>query len=300
MVTPALLGLGSNLGDRKGQLDRAVDSLAAAPGVRVRAVSSYYETEPVGGPEGQGAYLNAAALVGTDRTPRELLAFLQQIETEQGRERTVRWGGRTLDLDLLVFGARFIRSPELTVPHPWMAVRRFVLVPAVEIAPDLTHAPSRLPLRGLLARLDRRPAYLALAGPTSPLKHEVFARLLAEIRPSIRVQTPGHAGSPFAEAVHRLDERHWPPNLVGGSWLVSDFCPTLDWGHRHGVPTPNSFEIRDALDRALMPTFAAVIDPGGSLRPEPWGPPHAVIWPEGQTVEGITREILAACRAATT
>jgi 2-amino-4-hydroxy-6-hydroxymethyldihydropteridine diphosphokinase len=135
MGTLALIGLGSNLGDRKAQLDAAVMALSDARGVIFRAVSQYHETAPVGGPDGQGDYLNAAAAVETTLEPLELLHLLQELERRAGRVRTVRWGPRTLDLDLLLFGDRVIASAELQVPHPRLAERLFVLAPLAEIAP---------------------------------------------------------------------------------------------------------------------------------------------------------------------
>src|SRR4051794_14697179 len=141
MATLAQIGLGSNLGDRKAQLDAAVAALAEAPGAAVRAVSSHHATEPVGGPAGQGAFLNAAAAPETTLDPLDLLRLLHDVERRAGRGRTVRWGERTLDLDLLLFGDRIIATagafnrvfggstPGLEVPHPRFAIRRFVLAP---------------------------------------------------------------------------------------------------------------------------------------------------------------------------
>src|SRR4051812_23839330 len=100
MGTLALIGLGSNLGDRKAQLDAAVAALAETPGVQVRAVSPYHETAPVGGPSGQGAFLNAAAALETTLDPHALHCILRGIEQRAGRVRDVRWDARTLDLDL--------------------------------------------------------------------------------------------------------------------------------------------------------------------------------------------------------
>src|SRR5579859_6636006 len=114
----ALIGLGSNLGDRKAALEGAIVSLVATPGVVVRKVSSFHETEPVGGPPGQGRYLNAATVLDTTLDPFALFHRLQAIETRFGRARAVRWGERTLDLDLLLFDDRIIDTPELIVPHP--------------------------------------------------------------------------------------------------------------------------------------------------------------------------------------
>ena len=132
----ALIGLGSNLGDRRATLLRAIEELNATPGVSVVKVSSFHETEPVGGPPGQGPYLNAAACIETTLEPPALLHRLQEIEARNGRVRTVRWGERTLDLDLLLYDDRIVETPELTIPHPRMADRRFVLEPLAEIAPE--------------------------------------------------------------------------------------------------------------------------------------------------------------------
>lgn len=138
MTTLAAIGLGSNVGDRRAHLDAAVHALAVCPGVRVVAVSAYLETAPVG-PAGQGPYLNAAATLETTLDARPLLDALLEIERTRGRDRTreQRWGPRTLDLDLLVFGDRVIDEPGLRVPHPRLGERAFVLEPLAEIAPDL-------------------------------------------------------------------------------------------------------------------------------------------------------------------
>jgi 2-amino-4-hydroxy-6-hydroxymethyldihydropteridine diphosphokinase len=162
MATLALIGLGSNLGDRKAHLDAAVAALSARSDCYLRAVSSYHETAPVGGPPGQGDYLNAAAAIETTLEPLEFLHVLQAIEHHEGRVRTAHWGARTLDLDLLLFGDRVIAMPELTVPHPLMALRRFVLAPLAEIAPEAIDPVTGLTVAAMLASLD---AYKS--GPSS-------------------------------------------------------------------------------------------------------------------------------------
>ncbi len=154
MSVPAYIGLGSNLGDRCATLDAAVAALGRIGGITVAAVSRYHETEPVGGPPGQGLFLNAAAALVTTLSPLGLLRELQNVETLLGRVRTVHWGPRTLDLDLLLFGERVIDSPVLTVPHPHLMGRRFVLEPLAEIAPDAWHPVAGCTIKELLTRLD--------------------------------------------------------------------------------------------------------------------------------------------------
>jgi 2-amino-4-hydroxy-6-hydroxymethyldihydropteridine diphosphokinase len=118
----AYIALGSNLGDRESFLARARDALAALPGSRLLAASRVEETEPVGGVL-QGAFLNQMIALETGLSPRELLDALHDIENDAGRERTVHWGPRTLDLDIVRFGAREVREPDLVIPHPQIAHR---------------------------------------------------------------------------------------------------------------------------------------------------------------------------------
>ena len=129
----AAIGLGSNLGDPLQQLNRAVQALSALRASELLAVSSFYGNPPMG-PQDQPDYVNAAALLRTALAPLELLDALQAIEAAQGRERGRRWGERTLDLDLLLYGEQRIAHPRLSVPHPGMHERAFVLYPLAEIA----------------------------------------------------------------------------------------------------------------------------------------------------------------------
>ncbi|MBV8236977.1 MAG: 2-amino-4-hydroxy-6-hydroxymethyldihydropteridine diphosphokinase [Acidimicrobiia bacterium] len=128
----AFLGIGSNLGDRWAYLRQAVASLPD-----VAAVSPVYETSPVGGPPGQGPYLNVVVELDTALGPRELLELARTLEAGAGRERRERWGPRTLDVDLLLVGDLTVDEPDLVVPHPRMWERRFVLTPLADLAPDL-------------------------------------------------------------------------------------------------------------------------------------------------------------------
>ena len=132
-MTRAFLGLGSNLGDRDALLAAATDRLVA---VGLRAVSPFYETDPVGGPE-QGPYLNCVAELDTDLSPRPLLAVCARLEAAAERVRVERWGPRTLDVDVLWIDGVEVDEPDLVVPHPRLWERRFVLAPLRDLAPDL-------------------------------------------------------------------------------------------------------------------------------------------------------------------
>jgi 2-amino-4-hydroxy-6-hydroxymethyldihydropteridine diphosphokinase len=126
------LGLGSNLGDRWAYLRGGLTFFAD-----LLAVSPVYETDPVGGPPGQGPYLNLVAELWSNATPAQLLGAVQLAEAAAGRYRDVRWGPRTLDVDILLMGDLVVDQPELTVPHPRMWERGFVLVPLADLAPEL-------------------------------------------------------------------------------------------------------------------------------------------------------------------
>lgn len=134
----AFIGLGSNLGDRRAELARAVSVLRAQGDVT--AVSPLYETAPVGGPAGQAPYLNAVVELRTHDGPRALLERCRAIEAAAQRVRTVRFGPRTLDADVLLVGDEKVDDPDLRVPHPRMWERRFVLVPLRDLAPGLVPA----------------------------------------------------------------------------------------------------------------------------------------------------------------
>jgi 2-amino-4-hydroxy-6-hydroxymethyldihydropteridine diphosphokinase len=147
----AYVGLGANLGDREATLRRAVDLLGAEPGVEVVAVSTLRETEPVGYLD-QPRFLNGAVAVETELEPGELLARLLAVEQELGRERTgPRYGPRTVDLDLLLYGDRVVDEPGLSVPHPRLAERPFALEPLAELDPELS-LPDGRRVGELLAR----------------------------------------------------------------------------------------------------------------------------------------------------
>jgi 2-amino-4-hydroxy-6-hydroxymethyldihydropteridine diphosphokinase len=131
----AFLSLGSNLGDRRAILREAIASLSS-----VVAVSPVYETDPVGGPSGQGPFLNLVVEIDTDLTARQLLGVCHRLESAANRVRTERWGPRTLDVDIVWMEAGSVNDPDLQVPHLRMYERRFVMAPLADLAPDLIPA----------------------------------------------------------------------------------------------------------------------------------------------------------------
>jgi 2-amino-4-hydroxy-6-hydroxymethyldihydropteridine diphosphokinase len=137
-VTTAYIGIGSNVGDRQDFCRRAVADLGDSAGIEVVATSSLYETSPIGGPP-QRSFVNAVVKVETELTPRGLLEACKRIEGKMGREESdIRWGPRVVDLDILLYGEEKVNEPDLEIPHALMTQRRFVLVPLLEIDPDVS------------------------------------------------------------------------------------------------------------------------------------------------------------------
>ena len=178
-MTTALLGLGSNLGDRSLLLDFAVQRLRETHGILEVCASSYYETQPVGGPGNQPAFLNAAARVETSLAAEELFHEMQRIEQEAGRTRETHWGPRTLDLDLLLFGTTISRHGMLIIPHRLLRFRRFVLEPAAEIAGDMIEPCSRCKVSDLWGQLQTMPPDFEIWCPIPGLGEQIRTGLLA-------------------------------------------------------------------------------------------------------------------------
>jgi 2-amino-4-hydroxy-6-hydroxymethyldihydropteridine diphosphokinase len=142
------LGLGSNLGDRRANLEAAIEKLA----LDVKRRSSIYETEPRDF-RNQPWFLNQVVEAETDLFPRQLLSHIQKVERDLGRKRTVAKGPRTIDIDILLYGNGVIKTSDLEIPHPRLAERRFVLEPLAELAPDLRHPVTNQSVRELLSRV---------------------------------------------------------------------------------------------------------------------------------------------------
>lgn len=152
------LGLGSNMGDRRTNIAAAMRELGMLPKTRLAASSSLFQTAPVGGPAGQEDFYNAACLIETRLTPRELLRATQELEKRMGRDRSgeaVIWGPRSIDIDILLWEGLTLAEPDLLIPHPRLALRAFALAPLAELAPDAIHPFEGLSVRQLLERIGK-------------------------------------------------------------------------------------------------------------------------------------------------
>jgi 3-oxoacyl-[acyl-carrier protein] reductase len=201
------IALGSNLGDRKGNLDTAIRRLRAEPGVRVGQVSSYYETAPRDMAGEQGKFLNAAAELDTELGPQPLLRRMLEIEHDLGRVRTSTTAPRTLDLDLLFYDQMVMDESDLIVPHPRMHERAFVLVPLAEIADDAVHPVLNRTVAELLAGVDR--SGVALYQPQQPIRRRELLGLRAAVTGSSsgigRAVAAGLADAGASVVVHGRD-----------------------------------------------------------------------------------------------
>jgi 2-amino-4-hydroxy-6-hydroxymethyldihydropteridine diphosphokinase len=149
----AYIGFGSNIGDRLKHIQNAIHALSKTEGITLQEISSVYKTDPVGY-ETQEPFLNGIAAIQTSLSPLSLLHTLKDIEIAVGRQHRIRWGPREIDLDLLIYGDLRLQTEKLVVPHPAMHLRRFVLAPLAEIAPDLVHPVFQETIETLLEHLE--------------------------------------------------------------------------------------------------------------------------------------------------
>lgn len=232
----ALIALGSNLGDRRRLLDDAVAAVGRLPDTTVVAQSPWYETAPVGGPSGQQPFLNGVIVVETSLAPPSLLDELLAIESALGRVRDVAWGPRTIDLDLLLYDDVVRQTERLTLPHPRLAYRKFVLRGATDVAGERRHPLLDRTLADLAAHLERTPRYAALVGRPHGFRSQLAAEAahaagaqLVEPTPAgiaASVEQLGSDGLTVARAIEFLDARAAAVRRssadAGEAWLLDD------------------------------------------------------------------------------
>jgi 2-amino-4-hydroxy-6-hydroxymethyldihydropteridine diphosphokinase len=189
-MADCLIALGSNLGDRADALRQTFNALAELPGTRLIARSRLYQSTPIGGPADQDQFLNAAALLATSLSPARILSELQRIEAAAGRTPGERWGARPLDLDIALYGDLQERTPQLVLPHPRMAYRRFVLQPAAEIAPWMPHVESGWTIQRLIDHLDHSENAVAVAGESAQHVDRFIEQLQTRIPYMVETSPP--------------------------------------------------------------------------------------------------------------
>jgi 2-amino-4-hydroxy-6-hydroxymethyldihydropteridine diphosphokinase len=260
---------------------KAVKRLGEHPQIDAIRHSSWHETPPIGGPADQGPYLNGAARVETSLDPQALLRTLAGIETSLGRQRTERWGSRTIDLDLLLYDRLVCRTPLLTIPHPRMAWRRFVLRPAVEVAASMLHPTTGWTVSRLLDHLDSALPYVAITGPVAAGKTRLAERLVQGASARL-ISEPAHrdiadtfhayrSGNAWAVQLEFLEDR---VRLLGkdlpgwndpkSTW-VSEFWFGQSLAYAEVWLSPPQFDLfcpiwEDARSRVIGPKLTVLLD----------------------------------------
>ncbi|MEW4563364.1 2-amino-4-hydroxy-6-hydroxymethyldihydropteridine diphosphokinase [Bremerella sp. JC770] len=176
-----LIALGANLGDRGAVLSKAVEQLAADPDFALEAESELFVTQPVGGPSGQPDYLNSAAKFSTALTPKQVHQKLIEVEQTHGRVRGQRWGARKLDLDLLLYDQQTTRTSQLTIPHPRMSFRRFVMQPAAQVAAEMLHPELGVTIGQLWKHLSSASPVVEIAALPGPAVNELLDTAAKEL-----------------------------------------------------------------------------------------------------------------------
>ncbi len=263
-----LIGCGSNQGSRREQLDQAIELVRYMPGVELLATSRLRETRPIGGPTGQQSFLNSACLIETDLPPHDVLDMLAAVENTLHRERGDRWGPRTMDLDLLLYDNLVLDSESLTLPHPRMTTRRFVLEPCVEIAPHLEHPLAGCTLQALLDNISQPHLHVSVVGVPGSGAPEVaaaiadatLARLMHAPGP-VPPQVFGGIGNP-AVAVKSATKNRKTKTVASTSAIAE--CDDQNLDSEDGWPEN---EWRRTLVAYAQPLHADVwpVDPHGTV-----------------------------------
>ena len=277
----SLVALGANLGDRAATLAQAIELLRRTDGVADLVASTLHETAPIGGAPGQDPFLNAAAAFETTLSPARLHKALAQIESQLGRVRGERWAARAIDLDLLLYGELTINTPELTVPHPRMAMRRFVLKPAAEVGNAMIHPRLKWTVGRLLEHLNAAPPYYAMLGPPGSGKTALAQRLarafegrvifnpVGELR-DLGGGGSGAAGGPaYAREIELLEQRerrlaleNWPRDPV---LAVSDFYLDQSLAYARSSLGPREIaafvlKLAEFRPQVILPKLLIVLD----------------------------------------
>lgn len=270
-----LVGCGSNLGERRETLDRAIELLKFMPGVEILETSRFHESKAVGGPAGSPSFLNGACLLETELPPRELLGMLQAVENTLERQRDIRWGPRTIDLDLLLYESVELWSDDLVLPHPRLTTRRFVLEPCAEIAPEFLHPTNGRSIRDLLENISRQDLRVSVCGVPGSGASEVAATVadaslgrFVRSRPSLGAALAAACGEAFEETCREAAAAwHLPPATaeatddpqatVSDVWIGSLAAVAGD-GRCDGNPRLHGL-LRDCLATAVPPHVLLVL-----------------------------------------
>jgi len=238
-MTTCLLGFGSNLGDREATLRAVLTEITVLPDIIVTQHSEWFHSRPIGGPEGQDDYLNAAAVIETTIPPLRLLDELKKLESRHGRFAAERWSARSIDIDILLYDTEVAETEMLTLPHPRMSYRRFVLEPAAQVAAKMLHPIIGWPVERLLLHLNSASDKLAIVSPSDQAR----ARLAGVI------QERGKA-TPVSAPEFQTAEHHWPSAWT--SWFALQPISAL----------PTSEEDKPALPyaAAAFPKLTILLD----------------------------------------
>lgn len=246
----ALLAIGANLGDRHAQFERAISALGDDDEISVLTRSTWRETAPTGGAAPQPAYLNGALVVETSLEPHALWRRMAAIEESCGRVRTLHWGPRTLDLDLLLYEEYFINDETLTVPHPRLTLRNFVLEPSAEIVPEMVHPMLRRSLAQIWSHVQGTSPLVAIAGDET-MRHALAERIASRCGAQVLA-----ADADLRRVLNEATESRWG---VLPQWSEA----------RHLAGQP--MNLSETFDLSLAPRLLIALQDGpGRFDPRTW------------------------------